>query len=191
VTDVTRQPRENGGRAAFPRSSDRRPGAVRRSVRRFGLGRETGAALVEFALILPILVVLLFGMLEFGKAFNYWIDETHLTAEGARWAVVNNVPSGSSLQQYILNQADSAELRSGAHVCISFPNGGTPKVGDPVQVDMSYQAGIPVVSGVLHLVKKFFGNSTIPSSVTVRGSSTMRLEAPPTAYSAGNVGGSC
>jgi Flp pilus assembly pilin Flp len=164
---------------------------LRRWVRRCGLARETGAALVEFALILPILAVLLFGMLEFGKIFNYWIDETHLTAEGARWAVVNNVPSGSSLQQYVLGQADSAELSSGAHVCISFPNGGTPKVGDPVRFDMSYQAGIPVVSGLLHTVTKFFGSSTIPSSVTVRGSSTMRLEALPTAYSAGNVGGTC
>jgi Flp pilus assembly protein TadG len=54
-----------------------------------GASSEDGAALVEFALILPILVVLLFGMLEFGKAFNYWIDETHLANEGARWAVVD------------------------------------------------------------------------------------------------------
>lgn len=155
------------------------------------LRAEGGAALVEFALILPILIVLLFGMLEFGKAFNYWIDETHLTAEGARWAVVNNVPSGSSLQQYIRNQADSAELRSGAHVCVSFPNGGTPQVGDPVEVDMSYQSGIPVVSSLIHAIPKIFGSSTIPASITVRGSSTMRLEAVPTAFSAGNLGGSC
>ena len=148
---------------------------------------ERGAALVEFALVLPILVVLLFGMLEFGKLFNYWIDETHLASEGARWAVVNNVPSGSSLHQSILDQADSNELRSGAYVCISFPNGGTPKVGDPVQVDMSYQAGVPVVSGLLNT---FFGGS-MPTSIKVKGSSTMRLEALPTSYSAGNLGGAC
>jgi Flp pilus assembly pilin Flp len=165
-------------------------GGLGRPRRRAGkrAAREDGAALVEFALILPLLAVLLFGMLEFGKLFNYWIDETHLTAEGARWAVVNNVPSGSSLQQYILNQADSGELKSGAHVCISFPNGGTPKVGDPVQVDMAYDAPIPVVSGLL---RRFFGNTKITSSIKVKGSSTMRLEAPPTNYSAGNLGGSC
>jgi hypothetical protein len=126
-------------------------------------------------------------MLEFGKLFNYWIDETHLTAEGARWAVVNNVPGGGSLQQYILDQADSAELRSGAHVCISFPSGGTPKVGDPVQVEMSYEAGVPIVRGLLNT---FFGG-TMPASIKVKGSSTMRLEALPTNYSAGNLGGSC
>jgi hypothetical protein len=177
----------DNGRAALARTADRPIRRPRRSRVGAGSRSERGAALVEFALVLPVLAVLLFGMLEFGKLFNYWIDETHLTAEGARWAVVNNVPSGSSLQQYILDQADSAELRSGAHVCISFPNGGTPRVGDPVQVDMSYDAGIPVVRGLLNT---FFGGS-LPSSIKVKGSSTMRLEALPTNYSAGNLGGAC
>jgi Flp pilus assembly protein TadG len=45
---------------------------------------EAGAALVEFVLVLPLLLVLLLGMLDLGKAFNYWIDETHLAHEGAR-----------------------------------------------------------------------------------------------------------
>jgi Flp pilus assembly pilin Flp len=175
------------GRALFARTQARPRSRRFRASIGAATARENGAALVEFALVLPVLTVLLFGVLEFGKLFNYWIDETHLTAEGARWAVVNNVPSGSSLQQYIVDQADSAELRSGAHVCISFPKGGTPLVGDPVQVDMSYNAGIPVVSGVL---KTFFGG-TMPSSITIRGSSTMRLEAVPTRFGAGNVGGSC
>jgi Flp pilus assembly protein TadG len=53
---------------------------------------ESGAVLVEFVLVLPLLLVLLFGMLDFGKAFNYWIDETHLANEGARFAAVNKNP---------------------------------------------------------------------------------------------------
>jgi hypothetical protein len=188
MTRATNTTVRDTARALGARSPARpKPQGIGRLPLRRRATREDGAALVEFALILPVLAVLLFGMLEFGKLFNYWIDETHLAAEGARWAVVNNVPSGSSLQQYILNQADSTELKNGAHVCVSFPAGGTPKVGDPVQVDMSYEAGVPVVSGLLNT---FFGGS-MPSSIKVKGSSTMRLEAPPTNYSAGNVGGSC
>src|SRR6266480_72633 len=110
---------------------------------------ERGAALVEFALVLPILMAVLFGTLEFGKLFNYWIDETHLANEGARWAAVNNVPGGGNLQQYLRGQADSAELRAGAHVCISFPT-GTTNVGDPVKVDMTYNAGVPIVGRVMN-----------------------------------------
>src|ERR1044072_6632888 len=99
---------------------------------------ETGQSLVEFALILPVLLLILFGLRAFGKAFNYWNDETHLAAEGARWAVVNPNPGGGSLRQYIQQQADSAELRSLARVCISFPTnphtGSGGQVGEPVTV---------------------------------------------------------
>ena len=74
---------------------------------------ERGAALVEFALVLPLLLVLFFGMVDFGKAFNYWIDGTHLSAEGARWAVVNKNPGSGTLQEYIQQQADTPEFQSG------------------------------------------------------------------------------
>jgi Flp pilus assembly protein TadG len=146
------------------------------------LGSEDGAALVEFALVLPILVLLLFSMLDFGKAFNYWIDETHLANEGARWAAVNKNPGGSSLQQYIQSQATTPELRNGgtasvpnpAEVCISFPN-GTANVGDPVRVSVS----------VNYNWLPFIGNQTGVAQASVTASSTMRLEALPSNYSAG------
>ena len=144
---------------------------------------ERGAALVEFALILPVLALLLFGMLDFGKAFNYWIDETHLANEGARWAVVNKNPASSgSLQNYIRQQATSNELRNGGtssvsnpvQVCIEFPN-GTSNVGDPVRVELT-------------TTYRWLGVLAARMSVTqttIKGSSTMRLEARPTTYSAG------
>lgn len=151
------------------------------------LRREEGQALVEFALILPILLILLFGVIEFGKLFNYWLDEGHLANTGARYAVVDSLPGGANLQQYIRSQADTAELRSGAHVCITFPS-GTSNIGDPVKVQVSYTSGAPIVGG---LINTFFGGS-IPGSIKVSGSSTMRLEAPPTHYVAGNGGtGAC
>jgi Flp pilus assembly protein TadG len=138
---------------------------------------------VEFALILPVLALLLFGMLDFGKAFNYWIDETHLANEAARWAVVNKNPASSgSLQQYIRNQVTSNELRDGGtssvpgpiQVCIEFPS-GTSNVGDPVRVTLT-------------ATYRWLGVLAARMSVTqttITGSSTMRLEAKPTNYSAG------
>src|SRR5437660_292654 len=50
---------------------------------RMRLSDARGVALAELALVLPLLLVLLLGMLDFGKAFNDWIDETHLANEGA------------------------------------------------------------------------------------------------------------
>jgi Flp pilus assembly protein TadG len=146
--------------------------------------QEDGVALVEFALVAPLLLVILFGMLDFGRTFNYWIDATHLANEGARWAVVNKNPASSgTLQDYIQQQADTDELRNGGssavpsalEVCISFPNGAT--VGNPVQVTASLTYNwLPFLS------EQALGGLT---STSVSSSSTMRLEAPATAYSAG------
>jgi len=149
---------------------------------------QRGTSLVEFALILPVLALILFGLLDFAKAFNYWNDQTHLAAEGARWAVVNSNPGGSgTLQQYLQQQADTSELRGLAVVCVSFPTnpdtGTSGHVGDPVTVTVkSRYTWLPLVSSRAHL----------SPSMTITGSATMRLEAPPTAYSAGSGGtGTC
>lgn len=46
--------------------------------------REDGAAAVEFALILPVFLALLLGMIDFGFAFNAKIGITQAAREGAR-----------------------------------------------------------------------------------------------------------
>ena len=72
-----------------------------------GLRSESGVAIVEFALVLPFLLLVLLAIIDFGRAINYWIDTTHLASEGARLAAVDRVPPGSpSLQDYIRNKAD-------------------------------------------------------------------------------------
>ena len=138
---------------------------------------------MEFALVAPLLLVILFGMLDFGRVFNYWIDATHLANEGARWAVVNKNPASSgTLQDYIREQADTDELRNGGstalpdplQVCISFPNGST--VGNPVKVTAT-----ATYNWLPFLSSQALGGLT---STTVSSSSTMRLEAPPTNYAA-------
>lgn len=50
---------------------------------------EDGQGLVEFALILPLLMLLLMGLIQFGFIFNGQITLTSAAREGARLAVVN------------------------------------------------------------------------------------------------------
>jgi Flp pilus assembly protein TadG len=148
---------------------------------------QKGTSLVEFALILPVLALILFGLLDLAKAFNYWNDETHLAAEGARWAVVNSNPGSGTLQQYLQQQADTSELRGLATVCVAFPTnpdtGTSGHVGDPVTVTVrSRYTWIPFVAS----------RASLSPSTTITGTATMRLEAPPTNYSAGSGGtGTC
>jgi Flp pilus assembly protein TadG len=159
-------------------------GAACRAARTGAKARgDQGVALVEFALLLPVFVLLVFGMLDFGKAFNYWIDETHLANEGARWAVVNKNPgSTGTLQEYIRSKATTGELRDGGtasvpdplQVCIAFPAGSS-NVGDPVKVTLTS-------------TYRWLGVIAQRMSVTqtaISGSATMRIEAKPTNYGAG------
>jgi hypothetical protein len=157
-------------------------GGGERALRR--LRSERGVALTEFALILPVLMLLLIGMLEFGKALNYWIDQTHLANQGARWAAVNRNPSltpgTQSLQQYIAARANTDELELGGtkniqaplSVFICFPTGST-NVGQPVRV---------IVSTTYHWLPLI--GAKVGASVPIRGTATMRIEAKPVNYAA-------
>jgi Flp pilus assembly protein TadG len=151
--------------------------------RRAGVNPEAGAALVEFALILPLFLLMVFLVFDVGRAINYWIDETHLASEGARLAAVNASPGGD-IKSYIRSQADTKELRDGGSdsisdplkVCIDFPtdpeDGTTREVGDPVQVTVSTTyKWLPIIGANV-------------TSSTIKGSATHRLERPPT-YTAG------
>ena len=147
---------------------------------------ERGVALVEFALVLPLVLVLLLGMIDVGKAVNYWNDETHLANEAARWAAVNKNPGPqSSLNLSIKNQADTNELANGGtgsiaspgvNVCIWFPNptghsataATNHSVGDPVQVVVKAQ-----YNWLAYLVGRAVGAQS-----TLTATSTMRLEQP-------------
>jgi len=52
--------------------------------RRGSANSDRGAAAVEFALLLPLLVLLIFGMIDFGRAINAQITITQAAREGAR-----------------------------------------------------------------------------------------------------------
>lgn len=49
---------------------------------------------MEFALILPILLLILLGVVEFGRFYNTWLMVTHASREGARMASLG----GTTLQ---------------------------------------------------------------------------------------------
>jgi Flp pilus assembly protein TadG len=51
---------------------------------------ERGAAAVEFALILPILLLLVLGLVEFGRAYNVQISLSNAAREGARYMAIHN-----------------------------------------------------------------------------------------------------
>jgi Flp pilus assembly protein TadG len=132
---------------------------------------ERGQALVEFALIGTVFLMILFGIAQFGLALNSANDETHLANEVARYAAVNyNPSSGQSLLSWVKStQSDSNMMANGSQICVSFlqgSDGNTGQVGDPIQVTVSTTMNWLPILGV--------GPST-----TVTGKAVMRIEASP------------
>jgi Flp pilus assembly protein TadG len=69
---------------------------------RFAIRREHGQTMTEFALVLPLLVLLLFGVIQFGIAFNNYITLTDAVRVGARKAAVS---------RHLTNPEDVAEAQ--------------------------------------------------------------------------------
>jgi Flp pilus assembly protein TadG len=137
--------------------------------------KEDGAVLVEFALVVPLLLLLVIGMMQFGILLNAKISETQLTASAARYAAVNQNPGDpDALVDYIKSRAGTNDLKNNAQVCLEYPTGETGtsgEPGDPVKVTMTYTYDLV----------PFLGNALTPdvASITVTGDATMRLEAIP------------
>ncbi len=103
---------------------------------------EKGASAVEFALILPILIMLVFGIFQFGIAYNNYITITHAAREGARRAAVDlDISNLSPLKQIIIDRAYPIPLTE-ADIDIRTPEGI--KIGDPVEVEITYNITIEI-----------------------------------------------
>jgi Flp pilus assembly pilin Flp len=59
------------------------------SGRRPTIRDERGQTMVEFALVIPILCVVLFGIIQFGAVYNDYVTLTDATRVGARKAAVS------------------------------------------------------------------------------------------------------
>lgn len=56
---------------------------------------ERGAVAVEFALLAPILIMLLLGIMEFGRVYNVQMSLTNAAREGVRSMAINNSQSAA------------------------------------------------------------------------------------------------
>ena len=112
--------------------------------------REHGVAVVEFALIVPVLTMLVFGLITGGLAINQKQQMTHATREGARFA--STVPANqtftsgtwaSNIRDLIVDRSDGS--LTAPDVCVALVEGSPGAVVSPAS---SYStAGQPCISG--------------------------------------------
>ncbi len=126
------------------------------------LKSSDGQTMVEFALVLPLLAMLLFGVIQFGILFNNYLDLTDATRAGARKAAVSrntSDPSGPAgvTTQAVINSAGDLTLTSGNVTVQTTGSDGVNAwgAGDDVTVTASYPYkidlfGFVFASGNLH-----------------------------------------
>ena len=139
--------------------------------------RQRGAALVESAMVLPILLLISAGIFEFGRAYQTWQVLTNAAREGARVAVLpNGAPATAEarVRQYMQDGQLSKSATAAVSVdrAVAITVNGAPQTASQVVID--YPFDFIVLQPVAQLVVT--GTST-GSSLTMRATALMRNEA--------------
>ncbi|HEX7119425.1 MAG TPA: TadE/TadG family type IV pilus assembly protein [Longimicrobiales bacterium] len=105
--------------------------------RKAGRRRERGQALVEFALILPLLLLLVIGLVEFGRAWNAFQVITDAAREGARTAVVADASITEDSVYSVIRSALARAALDADSATIALVGVDAP-TGQPARVEIQY-----------------------------------------------------
>lgn len=103
---------------------------------------ERGAAAVEFAILLPLLLMLVLGTIEFGRAYNAQITLTNAARDGVRVMAIANDPAG----------AKTAAKNAAASVSTTIPDGdvtlSTTACSTGTQVTLTIKYNLSTITGI-------------------------------------------
>lgn len=124
---------------------------------------ENGQSFVEFALVLPFLVFLILGIVQFGRAWHSYITITDAARVGAREGAVHRTTACSSATTKINSLG---VIPAGSVVSCSTPGG--PVTGQPlnIQITYSFTIGLP----------GYFGIPAVNQTFTLVSTAQERLE---------------
>jgi Flp pilus assembly protein TadG len=134
---------------------------------------ERGAALLETAITLPIILLVSVGIFEFGRAYQTWQVLTNAAREGARVAVVQGT-SDADIKTRVVNYMHNGALPDGAdtmvtvtrNVALTGPDTGT-------QVVINYPFQFMMLNPIVRLITP---TSTTGAPITMQSSALMRNE---------------
>ena len=127
---------------------------------------EKGQNLVEFAMVVPIFLILVFSIVDFGMGFHAWITVTNAAREGARVGAVG--ADTATIESRVIDTAGSL---TGADLEVTVVNAqGAP--GEAVSVDVQYD--YELITPLSNLLGIFGGG--LGSPITFHSESEMRIE---------------
>lgn len=120
-----------------------------------------GQSIVEMALLLPVLLMILLGILEFGRIYSAYMVISNAARDAARVGSVG----GSSAQIYTSVTTTTASLKAD-DVTLVISTTGTGGRGDAITVNVGYD--IPIMAPFLGIV--------VDNPMHLEADMTMRIE---------------
>ena len=129
---------------------------------------EKGQALVEFTLLIPIFLLLLFAIVDFGMGFYSWITVTNAAREGARLGVV--LATEQQIEDRVYQAADLPNESTQMTVTVTNAQ-GQPGESVVVKVDYDYDLITPLAG-----IVSFVSGNVLGPTLTFSSTAEMRLE---------------
>lgn len=130
-------------------------------------GGDRGAQAVEFALVLPLLLVLVFGIIDFGRALNAQISLNQAAREGVRASALGQ--TAAAVQSRTITAADPLPLTAPDVTVAGCPVTPVPAGNATVTVKYSFSFITPI--GPLLSI---FGGGGLTSTIAMRSKGVMR-----------------
>jgi Flp pilus assembly protein TadG len=115
--------------------------------KRIQIRNEQGQAMTEFALVLPVLALILFAVIQFGIVFNNYVTLTDATRAGARKAAVSRDDPNRDTDVMAAVRSSASDL-DGSKLSVSPPT-STWDSGSDVTVTASYPYSISLLGLVV------------------------------------------
>ena len=142
------------------------------------LKNQRGAALLETAITIPLVLLIAVSIFEFGRAYQTWQVLTNAAREGARVAVITENTDAqvtSMVRTYMTNGGLPRAGSASVSVVRNRPLADTPRVDDTASVvTVSYPFSFIVLNPVARLVVS--GSNTGSAALTMTSVATMRNE---------------
>jgi Flp pilus assembly protein TadG len=124
---------------------------------------DRGVVVVEFALVLPVLLLILFGIIDFGRALNAQITLTGAAREGVRLAALG-YPNAAIQSRVAAAAPDLSSVT--VTVVANCPPGAGPTAAAQVNVSYSFSFITPIGAVVSYMGGSGFG---APIVLTAQG----------------------
>ena len=134
--------------------------------------KERGQSLVALAFALPIFLILVMGIVDFGWGLKSWISSTNAAREAARFGAVNCSADNATTLEVQQRAVDTA-TRLGltiSDVTVTNCLPGTSTQSLFVEIDFDYNLITPLGG----LMSRFGGG--LPSSISLHSEADMRIE---------------